>query len=259
MPFNAAASELAASIERTLIDGALLMQDEDGLFMHWHPKRRPTLYGAVQLLLADMDYLDRCPPERALAVVRWMDEQHLKARRLILGPSDRWYAGVCGAPLSEVLVGLDESADGVLRVAAERLPAGTCPARLFTSTCAEKVTCKACNTVYNVAERRARLVAEAEDELRPIDEIVDALPWLVGFAVNKSTARNWRRDRRYMKARPATADRPAQPARPWRSRVLFAQGLDIDGRELFRVGDVIELAKAAKARSEARNGTVDLP
>src|SRR5690348_17969634 len=42
-------------------DGALLMQDEDGLFMHWDPKRRPTVYGAVQLLLADVDYLRRCP------------------------------------------------------------------------------------------------------------------------------------------------------------------------------------------------------
>ncbi|MGI8666194.1 MAG: hypothetical protein ACR2N4_09215, partial [Jatrophihabitans sp.] len=175
---------------------------------------------------------------------------------------------VCGAPLTEVMVSLDldehEGGDRdqelvlMPHVQVGQRPTATCDARLFAELGRDTVKCRACGAVYPVTDRRDQLVAAAERTLLPIGVILDAMPLLIGATINKATARSWRRDHKAVPARPAvqaTEDepgRPARPARPFVPRMLHAHSVDIDGQELYWVGEVLALARMAASRSGAR-------
>lgn len=243
LPFNEEASDLARDLRWNLINGALRMQDDEGLFMHRHPSApRPTVGQAIGYQLGHLDWFaDR--EGHGPDVIEWLQQSTQQARRMILGPADRWFAGVCGAALTPVVIGIDVSTyDDLARTGGERVlvpyvqvgqrPTETCGERLFAELGRPTVRCRSCGASYPVEARRAQLVAEAEQALLPIDTILAAMPLLIGAEVNRSTARAWRR------------------SRPNQAQRLFPVRIDLDGRELFWVGEVVTLARAAQARAK---------
>jgi hypothetical protein len=168
---------------------------------------------------------------------------------MVLGRQrDRWFAGVCGAEL--VSVGLVADGSVLVPVAED---AGRCEALLFASVDVESVKCRACEAVYTVEARRSLLVAFAQDAELPLPVIARALPWLAAVEVRPSTVRNWRLAK--LDRRPTfvvTSRGVAQPRRLRKPPMLLPRAVDAEGRELFRVGDVIDLAVAAAERSVAR-------
>lgn len=111
--------------------------------------------------------------------------------RIIDRRPDRWYAGPC---VTE-----------------------DCAADLYASRRDGTVSCRVCGAGYDVAERRAWLLTEAEDRLAPAVEIARAVSWLG--------------------AEPLTGDR----VRQWAKRGLIAvRGHDTGGRPLYRIGDAID-------------------
>lgn len=89
--------------------------------------------------------------------------------------------------------------------------------------------CRECGAVHDLAERWQIVADAVEDALLPLDEVIDALPLLA-----------------------PGCDRPtAATLRKWRFRGrLVARGLDHHGRELYRGGDVLDLARSTFRRAE---------
>lgn len=237
LPFDPAASDLAREIATTITEGVLLMLDDLGLFMHRARGERFDVAGAVGLLLSKRQ-------ATSPAAVAWLDEVSVRARQMILGRQrDRWFAGVCGADVVRF-----EVVDGVLTPFLLR-----CEARLFASTHAPAVRCPDCEASWSVESRRVQLVLYAEEFELPLRLIVGALPWLAGVGVKPETWRKWthaRLDRRRtFVVSPGGVVRKTRLRRPAQ---LVARSVDVDGVELFRVGDVIDLAVEAARRSVAR-------
>lgn len=109
---------------------------------------------------------------------------------------DRWYAGRCGLP--------DDKEQ--------------CPGELYAVAGAKYVRCPVCGTDYYVADRRAWLLAAAQDALLTAAELSRALPNLLDQQLSPGTIRSW-------------ASRGQ----------LAAHATDREGRPLYRVGDVVDL------------------
>lgn len=240
LPFDPAAVDLVREITGTLIAWA------EGVRLDLHvPSRglagRPVDL-AVGFLLRERDWVSDGPGAGEL--VRWLDGATVAARRTILGRQrDRWFAGVCGADVVRF-----ESVDGVLTPFILR-----CESRLFASTHALEVRCPDCEASWSVESRRAQLVLYAQEFELPLKMITAALPWLAGVGVKPETWRKWTHAR--LDRRRTFVVSPAGVARRVRLRrapQLVARGLDADGVELFRVGDVIDLAVEAARRASAR-------
>jgi hypothetical protein len=213
---------------------------------------------ASRFLLGEMEWFRHNTGTSAL--IDWLGDQAAKARRLILGPSDKWYVGTCGATLTDVavcasiVIDMAATFDGQLltpTVTGTVAPT-VCTAEMFVAVGRDSVTCKTCETAHSVIQRRDQLIASAWTAHLPLNTILNALPTLIGVKVNRTTARAWRHDRPYRKPVPAREGRPARPAQPFQTRRLHAQGLTLDGVETFKVGDVITLAHAANRRSAKR-------
>lgn len=124
---------------------------------------------------------------------------------------DRWYAGPC---LTAGCV--EPDVHGRPR-----------PTDLFVQPKAKRVLCRRCGASYDVAERRALLLAAAEDVLATATEIARAVTSLAGVTVRAARVWQWAHRGR-----------------------LVAHSVDGQGHPLYRVGDVIELL-AAEQRKEA--------
>lgn len=118
-----------------------------------------------------------------------------ECERLIDRRPDRWYAGPC-VNNSEVAV---------------------CGADLYAKRTTGDVRCRSCGAVYDVAERRAWLLAEAEDRLADATTVARAVSWLGAEALTPSRIWKWAE----------------------RGRIL-AKGHD-GRRPLYRIGDAIDL------------------
>lgn len=134
---------------------------------------------------------------------------------------ERWYAGPCagtradGGPCVEAVV--DYTDDG-------RPVRSTRPTELYATPEARVVTCRRCGTAYDVAERRQWLLDVAQDQLAHAELIGRAAPAL-GVDITPAAVRGY-------------ADRGR----------IVAHGTDQRGRPLYRVGDVIEVARDVLAR-----------
>ncbi len=114
---------------------------------------------------------------------------------------------------------------------ADLLFSGPCPndgGDLYCKPDAPTVTCTTCATEYGVNERRTWLLAAADDHLAHASLIAKAVTNL-GQPVTRQTISRW-----VMRGR------------------LLAHGLDRDGREMYRVGDVLDLLNADTARTKHR-------
>lgn len=128
------------------------------------------------------------------------------AKRTIDLRPDLWFAGVCGAPV----------------------PDGRCEERLYAEMSAGTIECDACGAVHDVGERRADLLAAAEDQLETATHLARALTRL-GEPVTPERIRKWRERGR-----------------------LVEHGVDLDGHPTYRVGDVIDLLEQDRERAERR-------
>ena len=136
-------------------------------------------------------------------------------RRAVDRPADRWFMGPCDSDgcLDEHLL-VDD--DGRARVVQR-------PTELYANPGAEVVRCGRCRVEYDVAERRAYLLAAAEDQLAHAELIGRAAPAL-GIEITPNAVRGYAH----------------------RGRIV-EHGTDLDGRPLYRVGDVIAVAQEVLA------------
>lgn len=126
-------------------------------------------------------------------------------------PADLTYAGICSA-----WVVLDDD-DGDITLT-------RCPTHLYVPFGRRTVKCGACDTEHDMAQRREVLLAALEDQLAHVALLSQGLSNL-GRELNESTVRSW----------------------VFRKR-LAAHGQDDLGRELYRVGDVLDLMRAEAVR-----------
>jgi hypothetical protein len=105
------------------------------------------------------------------------------------------------------------------------LPDGSqCPEHLMTVRGARRIVCRACRAVYDPAEQQSWLLAAAEDQLAPAFVLAQAVTNL-GKPITAATIRGY----------------------AFRGRLL-EHGLDLDGRPLYRVGDVLDLIHQEASR-----------
>jgi hypothetical protein len=124
------------------------------------------------------------------------------AGRTVDSPPDRWYAGRCCADLfGEV----------------DRRP-GVCQAELYPVAGARLIRCPECGATHDADQRRAWLLEEARDVLGHATMVAGALSVLLERAVTASRIRGLAH----------------------RGRIV-AHGYDQDGREQYRVGDVLDV------------------
>lgn len=141
-------------------------------------------------------------------------------RRAVDRPADRWFMGPCdtdGCVEEHLLVDDDGRSRTVQR-----------PTELYADPGAEVVRCRACGAEYDIDERRAWLLAAAEDRLAHAELIGRAAPAL-GVDITPDAVRGY----------------------AFRKRIV-EKGTDLQGRPLYRIGDVIAVAQDVLAKRAER-------
>jgi len=122
-----------------------------------------------------------------------LDDLEAQLRRMVDRPADKWFAGPCDV----------------------------CKRDLYAKVGARTVECADCDRVYDIAVRRAALLAEAEDYLANATELARAVSWL--------------------------GSEPLTAARVWkwaeRGRITAKQHVEIRGKQVpqYRIGDALDL------------------
>lgn len=142
-----------------------------------------------------------------------------RLRSTVDRPADVMYAGICSALTP---VEIDDTVTVV-----------QCSEHLYVPFGREKITCPQCGAQHDTARRQEVLLAALEDQLSHIALLTRGLSRL-GQEVNESTIRSW----------------------VLRNR-LFPRGQDDLGRQLYRIGDVLDLLNEtaqAQADRDAKKG-----
>jgi hypothetical protein len=200
LPWDQRASEAADVLRSTVVAWVRVVLEERGA-------RCPvdSLAAMGTFLLSHREWLrhheaaDECADEIGHATKN--------ARHVIDRAPGRSYAGPC----RETIQATDEQGEAC------------CLAELHVRDGAKMVTCPLCSAEHDVADRKAWLLAVAENQLVTASELHRLLQF-VGQAVPHSTIRSW----------------------VHRSR-LAAHGQTPDGHPLYRVGDAFDLLVQRKA------------
>lgn len=129
--------------------------------------------------------------------------------------NERWYAGPCRAEYTT-----HPDTDDV---------DACCLVDLYAKPNAPTVECRNCHTIHDVPSRREWLLNAAEDQLAHAELIGRALASM-GEAVTPAMVRGYALRKR-----------------------IIGHGLDRQGRELFRVGDVIEVVRQIEVERSRRD------
>lgn len=202
LPYDQRASEALGVLKAVLV-GRVRDLAESGAERH---ARRPvdTVDGCALWLLARLDVLVVHPA--AECIVDEIAGAVRCAVRAIDRAPVRVYAGPCGAAVVPISYqALPESADLI------------CNRDLYAIVGDAWVRCT-CGAEYDVAGRRTWLLEAARDVVLAKHEILRAIPSLLGEDVKDTRFRQWLKRGR-----------------------LHAHGLDVQGRETYRVGDVLDL------------------
>jgi hypothetical protein len=113
-----------------------------------------------------------------------------------------------------------------------------CDGDIYARDGAERGRCRTCGAQVATSERRAWLDAEVRAHAFRAAEIANA------YGINVKTIRSWATDRQARYDHSGTCVQTARPAK------LHPHGWDRDGRPLFLVGDVLDLAAQEAARRE---------
>lgn len=183
-------------------------------------------------------------------------------RGLARGPREQRYLGPCGAPV----VAAEAEAEGGCPVncachngphyacdepggcgsagcGRSRTTGETCEGDVYGAAGAAEGRCRTCGAVVDQSERRVWLDEQVADKAFRLSHIADA------YGLKLKTLRDWAADRPEVRAPNGVVVRSAKPAK------LRVHGTDRHGKQLFLVGDVLELARAAalkRAQNEAR-------
>lgn len=126
--------------------------------------------------------------------------------RMVDRRADRAYLGTCGEWIDD--------GDG-------EFDCHQCNGQLYARPNAPTVTCRVCGTRFDVANRRAWMLTAAEDQLLTAPDLARALCGL------------------HVTTRPQ--DSLYASIRQWKARGRLAPHSRIDGRDVYRVGDVLDL------------------
>jgi hypothetical protein len=190
------------------------------------------LIAAAQFLVTQLDWLRHATDEHgqpyAAGVFAEIRDCASRMRAVVEGPADRRYLGPCGA---WVVMPGDVALDGV--------PIETeCEGDVYARDGAPAGHCRTCGATVDTGERRAWLDAEVRSRAFRAAEIAGA------YGINVKTIRSWATERQGRYDHSGTQVEAARPAK------LHVHGWDRDGRPLFLVGDVLDLAAVDAARRE---------
>lgn len=101
-----------------------------------------------------------------------------------------------------------------------------CGEELHSTKTAAEVKCANCRKAYDVAAQRADMLAKAAERVGTAAELARILPWFAGSAIEAGTIRKWHA----------------------RGKL---DGTTVDGRTVFKIGDVIALHTEHVARLNA--------
>lgn len=197
------------------------------------------LITAAQFLTAQLPWLRHATDEQGQAVAvdvfREIQECASRMRAIVDGPSEQKYLGPCGAPqVVEIYIIEPEIGQPLL----DGPPAPPCDGDVYGRPGAEKGRCRTCGAEVAQDERRAWLDDVVRDYAYRASEIASA------YGINVNTIRTWAHDRQALYDHAGNVVRPARPAK------LRTHAHDRDGRPLFLVGDVLDLAAQEAARRE---------
>lgn len=108
---------------------------------------------------------------------------------------------------------------------------GECPEELYAFKDRPHIVCKRCGFGHVVAERQAVMRRVAEDTLMTAKELRTVLPHFMGVPLNPATFRKWKSRGK-----------------------LEAVSVTYDGDELYRCGDVLDLAINSAAQTQQKAG-----
>lgn len=143
--------------------------------------------------------------------IRDVEACHRVIRSIARGPSEQKYLGLCGAPSWTENLGGESGM--------RELEGPPCEGDVYTYRGAKTGRCKTCGAQVNTTEREAWLDSEVRQHVFRASEIANA------YSVKVNTIRSWH-------ARGQLAN----------------HGTDAEGRPLFNVGEVLDLAAADAAR-----------
>jgi hypothetical protein len=189
LPMDPQASAAASELRAHLVGWVRLVAEERGWALP-----EDTLDAMSRWMLHHVEWLRH--HQAGHDAVEELTGDMRTAQRVIDRPPDRWYAGPCTALM----------ADG--------LP---CGADMYAQADKGNVGCPDCGAVYDVAKRRAWLLAEAEDTLATTTEVCRALTTLAGVELTAASIRGY-----------------------VHRGQLMAHGIR-DGKQTFRLGDVVVL------------------
>lgn len=207
LPYHEAASILAAELRNTITTWARLLLDD-------HPHLEladPSTAGVA-------GWLSRLPALLAMlpAAGEMVDEiTHAtkRVRSMVDRAPDKVFVGPCGAEATN-------DADEVV----------VCVQDLYGTPTKEQVRCPTCGVTWDMAERREWLLRVVYDQLATTQEIVRAMPNLLGegFRVASGTIRSWVTRGKLNQHDPHPHDERERPR--------------------YRIGDVIDLVVKASGK-----------
>lgn len=196
------------------------------------------LIAAAQFLVTQLDWLRHATDEHgqpyAASVFAGLRDSASRMRAVVEGPADRRYLGPCGAPQT----GAVPVSDGQGSWEFVEVETGICEGDVNARDGAPAGHCRTCGATVDTSERRAWLDAEVRSRAFRAAEIAGA------YGINVKTIRSWATERH------ARYDHSGTIVQPPRQAKLHAHAYDRDGRPLFLVGDVLDLAAADAARRE---------
>jgi hypothetical protein len=190
---------------------------------------------AARVLGEQMEWIRHAADEQgepyAAGVLDEIERCVRRMRGIVDGPRPKRYLGPCGADLSPYC-GEDNLDD--------HLPVLTCEGDVYGVVGGKAGTCRTCGAQVEQDERRAWLDEQVRDKAFRLAHIADA------YGLKLKTLRDWAAERPEVRAENGAIIRSAKPAK------LRVHGMDLQGKQLFLVGDVLDLAREA-ARKRAEN------
>lgn len=214
-PLNDAATDALGEVQNTLTTLARDIAETRGLHQPRALGQDPVVV-AARWLGQQVEWLRHAVDGTEPYAVRAYDEIEACAGRLrgmVNGPAEQRYLGPCGAPTRVDVTTFDQLPGSQL------VDAAPCEGDVYARGGAKHGTCRTCGATVATDERRAWLDGEVRGHAFRASQIAGA------YGVNVNTIRSWH-------------------ARGQ----LVAHGHDPDGRPLFNVGDVLDLAAADAAR-----------
>lgn len=214
VPFNPRASRASAELLSALTEAADFIAHERGYFRPMN-----TFAALARFLAAQVPWIRA--HHDGPAMVQRLHGVIDEASRVVDRPADVIALGRCGVEIEA------SPSAKLLRAIGVRVVA--CGEQLYALANAQTTTCRECGAEHQVQERRAWLLGAAEEVALPATQMARAIDGL-GVSVSPKMIDNWTQRGRLQPVG-RTTNRPTRPT--------------------YRVGDVLDIVNADRARREA--------